>query len=230
MTAIAQDSRGKPAAVAPRMILALGLAGLLSGLLIVIVFEATLPMIEANRAAATRRAVFLVVPGSSALQKLVWKGDTLEIATKTDAGEFVYAGYSDDGSFLGYAIPGEGAGFQDTIRLIYGFDPVARRVVGMDVLESKETPGLGDKIYKDKAFVDCFSKLAVEPNIVVVKNGTRSKDYEVDGITGATISSKAVVKILNASNAMWLVRLPAPGSEPALQIQSDESGEKEVGK
>ena len=226
MTGIAAEPEAKPKAVAPRMIFALGLAGLLSGLFIVLVYEATLPMIEANRAAAIRRAVFLVVPGSTALQKLVVQGDSLVIAGAQDEGEAIYAGYDAAGKFLGYAIPGAGAGFQDTIRLIYGFDPGRKRVVGMDVLESKETPGLGDKIYKDAAFVACFAELAIEPEIVVVKNGTKGADNEVDGITGATISSKAVVKIINLSNAKWLVRLPAPGSEPALRVADPKEADK----
>ena len=178
-------------------------------------------MIEANRAAALREAVFRVVPGSKAMQRLVVKGGTLAVAGDKESGTSIYAAYDDTGKFVGYAVPGQGSGFQDTIRLIYGFDPASKRVVGMDVLESKETPGLGDKIYKDEAFVAGFSKLAIEPEIVVVKNGTKSKDNEVDGITGATISSKAVVKIINAGNDTWQKRLPAPGGEPALQPKKE---------
>ncbi|MBJ20861.1 MAG: hypothetical protein CL933_15750 [Deltaproteobacteria bacterium] len=221
MSSIAAEPEAKPAAVAPRMVLALGLAGLLAGLFIVVVYEATLPMIEANRAAALREAVFRVVPGSKAMQRLVVKGGTLAVAGDKESGASIYAAYDDTGKFVGYAVPGQGSGFQDTIRLIYGFDPASKRVVGMDVLESKETPGLGDKIYKDEAFVAGFSKLAIEPEIVVVKNGTKSKDNEVDGITGATISSKAVVKIINAGNDTWQKRLPAPGGEPALQPKKE---------
>jgi len=43
---------------------------------------------------------------------------------------------------------------------------------------------------------------------VVVKSGKKS-DNEVDAISGATISSKAVVKIINDSNARWLDRVEA---------------------
>ena len=78
----------------------------------------------------------------------------------------------------------------------------------MEVLESRETPGLGDKIIKDADFVGAFRDLAVEPAIVAVKSG-RSRDNEVDAISGATISSKAVVKIINASNQRWMERIAA---------------------
>ena len=79
----------------------------------------------------------------------------------------MFAAYGADGRFIGYAIPGEAAGFQDTIKLLLGFDPARRRVVGMQVLESRETPGLGDKIYKDASFVANFADLAVEDQLIV---------------------------------------------------------------
>jgi electron transport complex protein RnfG len=205
--------------VAPKMILVLGLAGLLSGLLIVVVYVFTLPLITANRARALRAAVFEVVPGASALQALVDQDGELVVAAEDSDASGIYAAYDDQGSFVGYAIPGQGVGYQDVIRLIYGFDPQARHVIGMKVLESKETPGLGDKIIKDEVFLENFRALAIAPEIVLVKHGTKTSAHEVDGITGATISSKAVVKILNTANNEWLPRTPEPGSEPPLQVK-----------
>lgn len=206
---------------AARLAGTLGIAGLISGLLLVVAYELTLPRIERNRADALRRAVLEVVPGSTAMQKLVWTGTALVVADGSEPRDApaIHAAYGTGGEFRGYAIPGEAAGFQDVIKLLYGFDPARRRIVGMRVLESKETPGLGDKIYKDPAFARNFDELAVEPAIVAVKTGTRRLPHEVDAITGATISSKAVVRILNGSFAMWASRLPAPGSEPALRTE-----------
>ena len=86
----------------------------------------------------------------------------------------------------------------------------------MEILDSRETPGLGDKIYKDAVFVANFSNLVADPEIVTVKKGTRSAPNEVDAITGATISSKAVVRIINEGQARWRDKLPAPGQEPPL--------------
>ena len=73
----------------------------------------------------------------------------------------------------------------------------------MQVLESRETPGLGDKIIKDLDFLDNFTALEVEPEILAVASGTRTKANEVDSISGATISSKAVIKIINKGNQKW---------------------------
>lgn len=199
-----------------RLVATLTVAGLLSGLLLATAYEVTLPTIEANAAAALRAAVFEVVPGTATMQKLALVGDRFVLADGSEARDAVavYAGYDKDGRFTGYAIPGEGPGFQDTIRLLYGYDPVQKVVVGMQVLDSRETPGLGDKIFKDEAFVAEFRALAVAPEIRVVKHGTGSAPNDVDGITGATISSKAVVRILNVRNAALLSKLPPPDQVP----------------
>lgn len=198
-----------------RLVATLTIAGLLSGLVLATAYEVTLPTIEANAAAALRAAVFEVVPGTASMQKLVLVGDRFVLADGSEArgAVAVYAGYDRDGRFVGWAIPGEGPGFQDTIRLIYGYDPERRLVVGMQVLESRETPGLGDKIFKD-AFAGEFHGLAVAPEIRVVKHGTDSAPNEVDGISGATISSKAVVRILNERNAALLAKLPPSDQVP----------------
>ncbi len=211
-------ARKKPDSTA-RLVVTLTVAGLLSGLAIVSAYELTRPVIAANQARALRAAVFEVVPGAERLQRLVWRDGALAPG-EADGEPSVYAGYAADGRFLGYAIPAEGSGYQDTIGLLYGFDPARRRVTGMEVLVSSETPGLGDKIYKDEAFVGAFRDLGIEPEIELVKEGATA-DNQVDGITGATISSRAVVRILNEANAEWLGRLFEPGREPPLAAEPE---------
>lgn len=200
---------GSPPPRPARMIATLALAGILSGFTIVAAYRTTLPTITANQNRALRTAVLHVVPGSASLRRLVLQDGELIERPEGNEPEAVYAAYDEGGQLVGYALPAEGPGFQDTIRLIYGFDPAKRQVIGMEVLESRETPGLGDKIYKDPAFRASFGALAVEPEIVAVKKGERDDPNEIDAITGATISSKAVVKILNRSNRHWLPYLAA---------------------
>jgi len=93
------------------------------------------------------------------------------------------------------------------------------------ILESRETPGLGDKIYKDADFVANFRSLSVEPEILAVKKGTKSAANEVDAITGATISSKAVVRIINEGNAKWLPRLETLPTQSIPQAKKAEDDE-----
>jgi len=199
-----------------RLILTLGLAGLFSGLITVLVYEWTLPKIEAYRAQQLQKTVLEVVPGAAQMRALfqdetVPGGWRIE-QPKAGAGPTpdLFAAYDDGGTFLGFALRGEGAGFQDVIRLLYGFDPGQRKLVGMRVLESRETPGLGDKIYKDQNFVAQWSDLAVDPQIELTKDASVIGANIIHAITGATISSRALVKIVNQSNGQWLESLPEP--------------------
>ncbi|MCB9385006.1 MAG: FMN-binding protein [Bryobacterales bacterium] len=193
--------------------------GLVCGVLIVSVYQATKPVIARNRADALQAAIFEVLPGAKSSQafRLV-DGDTFEAvegqAAPGDA--LVYAGYDASGNLAGFAIEGAGMGYQDTIRLLWGYDPAAQTVIGFHVLESKETPGLGDKITSDEAFLANFRALDVRLDsagaklanpVVAVKHGQKANDWQVDGITGATISSVAVSGILDQSAASWLPKI-----------------------
>ncbi|MHC4217852.1 MAG: FMN-binding protein [Planctomycetota bacterium] len=208
-------SAGRPEPSSFRLVATLAAAAFCSGFVLAGVYQVTKPIIDANKAEALRLGVFTVVPGASRIQKLVLRDGALvpaadgEITTEPT----VHAAYDDDGTFLGWAISGAGPGFQDTIGVLYGYDPTVRQVTGMHILQSKETPGLGDKIFKDEDFVGNFNGLAIDPEIVVVKDG-RDADNEVDAITGATISSKAVCRIINEANTRWLDLLPPPQDVP----------------
>ena len=100
--------------------------------------------------------------------------------------------------------------------MLYGYSPQREAVVGMQVLASKETPGLGDKIEKDPAFLANFRALDVAlaadgqslaHPVSVVKSGAKTSPWQIDGITGATISSKAIGNMLRHSTAYWVPRL-----------------------
>ena len=82
-------------------------------------------------------------------------------------------------------------------------------------MESRETPGLGDKIIADPHFKANFSELKVDPKIELVKKGEKVSPNQVDAITGATISSKAVVAIISKGNADWLDKLDAAPAKTA---------------
>lgn len=187
-----------------KLIAALGIAGFLSGIILVGTYIFTLPMIEANKAQAMQEAIFKVLPGCESFKTYTLNGTEL-VEELPDNGENkeggdelkLYAGYNANNEMIGFAIPGSEPGFQDNIVAIFGYDAVNKKIIGFEVLESKETPGLGDKIFKDQAFQENFKELMVDPEIILVKNGQKKNANEVEGITGATISSKAVVGLLN---------------------------------
>ena len=196
-----------------QLIFALGLAGFLSGILLVSTYIYTLPKIEANKAAALQAAIFKVLPecqsfdtyeiAAGKLQLVSITQDQKAGGAKADVTPKIFAGFKADGTYIGFAIPAQVAGFQDIIGAIYGYEPKSGTIVGFEVLESKETPGLGDKIFKDDDFQTNFKALNTLPEILAVKKGAKSNDNEVEAITGATISSKAVVKLLNYSLIEW---------------------------
>ncbi len=192
--------------------------GVLCGLLIVTVYQVTLPVIEHNKAEALQAAIFRVLPdaSSSATFALLESGGFEAVEGGDSGAPVVYAGYGDDQRLVGLAVEAQGMGYQDVIRLIYGYSFADEAIIGVQVLESKETPGLGDKIETDPAFLQNFERLdvslvedrtALANPIVPVKQGEKSHPWEVDGITGATISSVAIADILNDSAQYWVPRL-----------------------
>lgn len=187
------------------LILTLAVAGFFSGLILVVAYFSTLPIIEQNKEEALQEAIYRVVPGCRSYEVLVLKNDRLEKAQGEEAkkGDRIFLGYDEKKSVVGFAIPASEPGFADVIKIIYGYQADGKIIVGFEVLENKETPGLGDKIIKDKNFVGNFKALSVEPQIEATKNGSKTKPNQVETITGATISSKAVVRALQKAMARW---------------------------
>jgi len=192
--------------------------GVFCGLLIVSVFQVTRPIIEHNKAEALKKAIFHVLPdaSTSGTYRLNDAGG-FEVLEGEGVGEqLVYAGYDEKQELVGLAVQAQGMGYQDVIGLIYGYSFAEDAIVGVQVLESKETPGLGDKIETDPAFLENFERLDVSlvddlsemaNPIVPVKHGAKTNPWEVDGITGATISSVAIAEILNRSAQYWTPRI-----------------------
>ncbi len=173
----------------------LGFAGAIAGLAIVLVFQWTAPTIEAYKAEQLRIAISEVLQQPERFDTLYVVDGALMSSGDPTIHETVYLGYRNDRP-VGFAIATGEPGFQDVIRLIFGYDHERDVLLGMKVLESKETPGLGDKIEKDSAFVNQFD--GVQSPLVGIKARDNSGDpHEVDMITGATISSRTIIKAIN---------------------------------
>jgi len=173
-------------------------------------FEGTKPIIEKNKAEALERAIFKVLPGAVTKKTFVLDQNQNFVALKGEEkeGQKIYAGYDENEELIGLAVEASGMGFADILRILDGYDPEKEAIIGFYVLESKETPGLGDKIEKDPAFLANFEALdvsltedesEVKNTVVPVKSGEKEHPWQVDGITGATISSKAIGNIIGRS-------------------------------
>jgi len=193
--------------------------GILCGLLIATAYVTTRPAIERNRAEALQAAIFQVVPAASSSKTYIWleeeRFELVEGKTKP-ASPLVHVGLDDEGAVVGLAIEAVGMGYQDVIRVLYGYSPTQAAIVGLRVLESRETPGLGDRIETDPEFRANFERLDVSltPDlarvanpVVAVKHGEKRAPWQVDGITGATISSESIAAILRRSTGKWIPRV-----------------------
>ena len=189
--------------------------GILCALLIVLTFQGTLPRVERLKAEALEKAVFKVLPGTIEARTFQFEENRgfSEISGESSSPSLVYAGYDQDGQLTGIAVEASGQGYADILRILYGYSPLSQTIIGFHVLESKETPGLGDKIEKDLDFLANFEALDVSltddfqqlRNLVIpVKHGSKENPWEVDGITGATISSRAIGNIIGASTQYWV--------------------------
>ena len=166
------------------MLVTLTIIGIISGGLLSEVSEWAAPKIEAHRKAETERAIFLVQPDAKSQKKI----ETVDFE--------VYRVFDENNDPIGYALPYEGNGFQGKIRLMVGIKNNLKELVGMQVLEQTETPGLGTKVTEDP-FTNQFVKLIAEPDVAWVKGAPPTNSNEIQTITGATISSKAIVNIVN---------------------------------
>lgn len=216
MTAV--HHHGAPVTIAPRggtpawrLLLTLALAGGLSGWLVATVYNITLPRVERYAAARMNDAIGEVLKAPA-------RWDTLYLVngavTKTPPGgagardlPMAFVGYDAGGRRLGVAVTGEEPGFQELMTLMIGFDPGTGTLLGFKVLDQKETPGLGDKVEKDSSFGVQFD--GKQAPLRGIKGRPGQDPSEVQTITGATISSRAVIRIINDAVAKWRPLLQA---------------------
>ena len=206
----------QPRAPSTAMILVLTGIAMLSGLLVVFTDQFTRPYIEENQRQAIEAAVNKVIPGSITHKQFLLAGGKLQPVVKGAKGQVIHAGYDRDGKLLGIAAETGAQGYAGMIYLLYGYDPACECIRGIKVLKMAETPGLGDKIMSDPDFQANFKQLDARLNpehtaliqpIVTVKHGSKQEAWEIDAISGATISSKAVGRALNASAQKLLPQL-----------------------
>ena len=193
------EAQDRPEVSPFRLLMTLGFAGAVAGALLVFVFQWSEPLIQAYDAQVLQEAVTEVLKGPDRFESVfvVDGALTTQVPEGVDTMglDKIYLGYDQAGNPVGYAMTHDGFGFQDLIRVIFGYDAEARQVLGMKVLGNAETPGLGNKI-EDQPFVGEFDGVSAPIEGVKPDRNTGEPD-QVDMITGVTISSKAVIRIIN---------------------------------
>ena len=160
----------------------------IAGVLLGYVYEITKEPIRLVTIEKTNAALGMVIADASF--ELI---EDLDL-TEYDKIKEVYTATIND-EVVGYGFTALGKGYAGDIEIAVGID-VEGKISGIDIINHKETVGLGSKIV-EPTFRDLFvGKPASE--LVVVKGGA-SNENEIAALTGATISSKAVTEAVNTT-------------------------------
>lgn len=177
---------------------------LVSGLLLGFVYEVTKEPIRVQQEKAVQAACMEVFPGAEELgltfEQIKYTPDealTAELAANGVTVGTVFKAMDGTGAFYGYVVQSTSSeGYAGDIGLYVGVKADAT-VSGVSILEIGETAGLG--MEAPKVLVPQFADKQVD-SFTYTKTGSRSES-EVDAISGATITTKAVVNAVNGGIA-----------------------------
>lgn len=174
-----------------RMIIVLTSVMLLSGLILALADTVFQPQIQANQRQALEHSLGAIFPQASSPS-----------FTQLPTGKMqIYRGTDSSGDLLGYAVGIATNGYGGPINLLVGLSSDLSKIVGMEVVSDSETPGMGSRI-ADDWFRKQFAGLNPLDTITYVKNATPDPaKNQIEAISGATISTKAVLSGLNSNLA-----------------------------
>ncbi len=175
----------KPASGFLKTVLTLMIITAISGGILATVYSVTKEKIKYQQKQKIEKAILSILPQTKQVDEV-----------KVDS-HALYKCKDEDGEVAGLAFIAEGPGYQDLIKVLVVINTDLTLIKGIEILESVETPGLGDKITKGefkKQFKDTSSVLELSKELT--EKG--DKETVIQAVTGATISSQAVVDIINA--------------------------------
>lgn len=169
----------------------------LAAILFAITFTATLLLTLCNYITKGRIEKLALENAEKAKQEVISGAEFTKLELDEDIKEKygdaeVFTATKDD-EFAGFCIQLEATGYIGPIDMIVGINP-DMSFAGIKIISLSETPGLGAKT-NEKDFYGQFAK-GKEGELTVVKNATESPS-EIQAVTGATISSKAITSAAN---------------------------------
>ncbi len=162
---------------------------LCASLVLSVTYKFTHSRIEAQTAFEEKDALDEVFPGATDFEDKVLEGKTYYLAKK-------------DSKTLGYIIRTETKGYSGTITMLVGFDFIGE-IKGIEILSQQETPGLGAKIVE-------IRQGDQKPWFLRQFEGKSAPDLDlkdIQAITAATISSKAVLEGVKKSVTDFLLKV-----------------------
>ena len=96
-----------------------------------------------------------------------------------------------------------GSGLWGPIEGTLALAPDLETIRGISIIHQEETPGLGGRIAEDD-FLNRFKTKKISPTLTLLSPGKAVRENEVDGISGATLSCKAFVAIINSQTQKYV--------------------------
>jgi len=159
-----------------KLSLSLLLVALICALTLALIYKQTAPVIEKQKEILFNRSCKEVLVADTYVQQEDYPA--------------WYEATDDQGKVRGGCLKVSTKGYGGKIQLLAGVDNQGK-ITGIKILEHNETPGLGSQMQEPK-FLDQFKGKTFQ-DIILVKQKT---DKNIQAITGATISSKAVTDVI----------------------------------
>jgi electron transport complex protein RnfG len=155
------------------------------------------PKIKANEINKFNNLARVLLPEAASFEPLK-QNFVIDLGNGKTTTADVRKGVDAAGHCVGWAFLCEGAGFADKIKLVVSTDAGFTKIYGFGVQQCSETPGFGDKIAIKNGFYPSQYQGAPAEKFTLTKIGDAKKiDSEIVAITGATVTSQAVVNIMN---------------------------------
>ncbi len=166
-----------------------------TAVLAVICVVVTLALSSTNLLTAGKIDALAIETQNKAMAKLIKADEYHELPATTSFGDITYHAAIKDGDTIGCIFVTEANGYGGTISVMTAVD-MDSKVIAVEILAADdETPGLGQNVTKPYWYSQ-FADLT--KGITVVKGGNASaENNEINAVTGATISSKAVTEAVN---------------------------------
>ncbi len=178
------------------------------GLLIAVTNSAWQPRIIENKIAKLNSLMNALI--ADAEFELIISDVSVDLGRGKTAKSNIYKATAADGNCVGFCFGAEGSGFADKIELVIAVDSEFKTIKGYSVLSSNETPGFGDRIVEDYFRNQFVGTPAAVLNLTKKGDETKIND-QIIAISGATVSSTAVVDIFNNYLEQIRAKLAAEG-------------------
>lgn len=165
--------------------------------LLIICLVATTLLAVTNNVTMEKIALNAVETEKASRMLVLPEGKEYGEVTALDSGITYCIGTNESGEEVGYVFTSGAKGYGGTVAVMVGVD-MTGTITGVEILSHAETPGLGANAVKPD-FKDRF----IGKTGVLTVDKTSNEGQNIQAITAATITSKAVTSAVNAVTAAY---------------------------